>query len=48
MKNPDRNSIMIYRDIMINQRNPWVEISGNYEERVQQAITAVDGLIMQP
>jgi hypothetical protein len=30
---------------MINQSTPWVEISGNYEERLQIAINAVDRLL---
>lgn len=34
-----------YKDIMVNQSVPWVEISGNYEERLQAAITAVDKII---
>jgi len=34
-----------YKDIMINQPVPWVDISGNYEERLQKAIAAVEGLI---
>jgi nicotinamide riboside kinase len=32
----------IYRDILINQSTPWVEISGNYEERLQKAINVVE------
>ena len=32
----------MYKDIMINQTTPWVEISGNYDERLQSAIKAVD------
>jgi len=28
----------MYKDLMINQSTPWIEISGNYEERLQQAI----------
>ena len=32
----------IYRDIMINQNTPWVEISGNENERLQKAIEAVE------
>jgi len=28
----------MYKDLMINQSKPWIEISGNYEERLQQAI----------
>ena len=35
----------IYKDIMINQSTPWVDISGNYDERLQKAIKAVDQLI---
>lgn len=34
----------IYKDIMINQSTPWVDISGGYEERLQKAIAAVDKL----
>ena len=35
----------IYKDIMINQAVPWVEISGTNDERLQIAITAVDKLL---
>ena len=35
----------IYKDIMINQSVPWVDISGSYEERLQKAIAAVDKLV---
>ena len=35
----------IYKDIMINQSVPWVDISGGYEERLQKAITAVDAIL---
>jgi len=35
----------IYKDIMVNQSTPWVDISGNYEERLRKAIAAVDKLI---
>lgn len=31
----------IYKDIMINQSVPWVDISGEADERLQKAITAV-------
>lgn len=31
-----------YKDIMINQSVPWVDISGSYQERFQSAISAVD------
>jgi len=35
----------IYKDIMINQSVPWVEISGNYDERLKTATNAVDTLL---
>lgn len=34
----------IYKDLMVNQQTPWVEISGLNDERLQQAIGAVDRL----
>jgi NadR type nicotinamide-nucleotide adenylyltransferase len=34
----------IYKDILVNQHTPWVEISGSYEERLKQAVAAVDAL----
>ena len=36
----------IYKDSMINQPVPWVDIRGNYEERVQKAIDAIDKLLI--
>jgi len=36
---------LFYKDIMINQSIPWVEIKGGYEERLQTAIKAVDELM---
>ena len=35
----------IYKDIMINQSTPWVDISGDHDERLQKAIKAVDLLM---
>ena len=35
----------IYKDIMINQSVPWVDINGGYEERLQKAISAVNTII---
>lgn len=35
----------IYKDIMINQPVPWVDISGDYEQRLQKAIAAVDKIL---
>ena len=31
-----------YKDILINQQVPWIDISGDYEERLRKAIAAVD------
>ncbi|MEO6253901.1 MAG: AAA family ATPase [Ferruginibacter sp.] len=31
-----------YKDILINQNVPWVDIGGNYDERLKKAIEAVD------
>jgi len=33
-----------YKDILVNQHTPWVDISGNYEERLQKAISVIDKL----
>lgn len=33
-----------YKDILVNQHTPWVDISGNYEERLQKAISTIDKL----
>jgi NadR type nicotinamide-nucleotide adenylyltransferase len=35
----------IYKDIMINQSTPWVDISGDHDERLRKAIKAVDQLM---
>jgi NadR type nicotinamide-nucleotide adenylyltransferase len=34
----------IYREIMMNQPVPWVDISGNYDERFEKAVAAVEKL----
>ena len=31
-----------YKDILVNQHTSWVDISGNYKERLQKAISAID------
>ena len=31
-----------YKDIMVNQNVPWVDISGGYEERLRKAVAAVE------
>jgi NadR type nicotinamide-nucleotide adenylyltransferase len=28
----------MYKDLMVNQSTPWIEISGDYDKRLQQAI----------
>lgn len=35
----------IYKDIMINQSTPWVDINGDSDERLQKAIKATDQLM---
>jgi NadR type nicotinamide-nucleotide adenylyltransferase len=35
----------IYKDMMENQPVHWVNISGNYEQRLQKAVDAVDKLL---
>lgn len=35
----------IYKDIMINQKTPWIEISGEPNERLEIAINAVKDLL---
>ena len=42
---PRQRLYKIYKDIMVNQSVPWVEINGNYEERLRKAIIAVDTLL---
>ena len=37
----------IYKDIMLNQPVPWINICGNYEQRFQIAVKAVDNLLLQ-
>ncbi|MBS1605949.1 MAG: ATP-binding protein [Bacteroidetes bacterium] len=35
----------IYRDILINQSTPWAEIGGQGQQRLENAIAAVGGLL---
>jgi NadR type nicotinamide-nucleotide adenylyltransferase len=35
----------IYKDIIINQYTPWIDISGNYDERLKKAIDAVNKIL---
>lgn len=34
-----------YKDIMINQAVPWVDINGNYNERFEKAVNFIDNRI---
>lgn len=36
-----------YKDIMINQSIPWIEINGSYENRFQLAVGAVNHLLQK-
>jgi NadR type nicotinamide-nucleotide adenylyltransferase len=42
---PRKELYHIYKDLLINQSTPWVDISGNYEQRLQTAIAAVDNML---
>ncbi len=33
----------MYKDLMINQQTPWFDISGDYDERLEKAISIVNG-----
>lgn len=39
---PRKELYRIYKDILLNQSVPWVEISGQHNERLQHAIGAVE------
>jgi NadR type nicotinamide-nucleotide adenylyltransferase len=34
-----------YKDIMVNQQVPWIDINGSYNERLQKATNAVNKLL---
>jgi nicotinamide riboside kinase len=36
---------LMYKDILINQTVPWSEISGDYEQRLKQAIEVVNNFL---
>ncbi len=42
---PRKELYAIYKEILQNQSVPWVDISGNYEERLQKAIDAVESVL---
>ncbi|HQR94461.1 MAG: ATPase [Bacteroidetes bacterium 24-39-8] len=41
---PRKELFQIYKDLLINQSIPFVIINGNYQERLQEAIEAVEQL----
>lgn len=41
---PRQELFNTYKDILINQQTPWVEVSGTYEERLRKASAAVNRL----
>lgn len=43
---PRQELYNMYKDILVNQNIPWVNIQGNYEERLAKAIAAVDALLL--
>jgi nicotinamide riboside kinase len=42
---PREKLFHIYKDIMINQDIPWIEITGNHEQRLEKAADAVNRII---
>jgi NadR type nicotinamide-nucleotide adenylyltransferase len=42
---PRQELFQIYKDILINQQTPWIEISGSFETRHQKAVAAIDDLL---
>ncbi len=44
---PRKELYNIYKDLLINQTTPWIEISGDYEMRLQKAIAAVKKYCLQ-
>jgi len=42
---PRQELFQIYKDILINQQTPWVEISGSFEARNQKAAAAIDAIL---
>ena len=42
---PRQELFQIYKDILINQQTPWVEISGDFEARNQKAVAAINEVL---
>jgi len=36
-----------YKDLLINQSTPWVNISGNYQQRLEIAIDAINSVLIK-
>jgi len=36
-----------YKDLLVNQSTPWVNISGNYQQRLLNAINAIDSVCIK-
>ena len=44
---PRQELYALYKNLLTDQPVPWVEISGNYDERLQKAIQVVNDLFIQ-
>ena len=42
---PRQELFQMYKDILINQPTPWVEISGSFEVRNQKAVAVIDAIL---
>lgn len=42
---PRQELFLMYKDVLINQQTPWIEISGSFEVRNQKAVTAIDAVL---
>ena len=45
---PRKQLFRIYKDILVNQSVPWAEISGDYEQRLNGALDAVEKYCFLP
>ena len=42
---PRQELFQIYKDILINQQTPWIEISGDFESRNQKALATINAVL---
>jgi NadR type nicotinamide-nucleotide adenylyltransferase len=42
---PRQELFQIYKDILIHQQTPWLEINGDFETRNQTAVDAIDAVL---